>query len=286
MTCKQLICLISLSLLASCSNSIGPMATTEAGFFSSADIELSYALDLPTNREPPYAVIVFGHGSGPDTKDRFADAARRLTQHGIAVLRFDKRGVGQSSGEYRRGYADFNLLSGDLLAAVDFISADQRIHGARIGIMGSSQAGWIMPMVAARTDKLAFAVLRSSPTVTVAEHNFWDTAADDLSLSIDELLQQLDDYQPPESGDFDPIPYLRKMSIPSIWLLGGQDRIIPAPRSAQIVRDIAAQMGHPFTVVMYPDADHGLRPPGSRQRVDYWQDLLPWLDQQLSAPGK
>ncbi len=152
--------------------------------------------------------------------------------------------------------------------------------------MGSSQAGWIIPMVATRTNKLAFAVLRSSPTVTVAQHNFWHTAAKDLSLSIDELSLQIDDYQPPASGDFDPIPYLKKMAIPAIWLLGKQDRIIPAPQSAQIVRDIAAETGNPFTIVMYADADHGLRPPESRDRVDYWQDLLPWLDLQLGAYDK
>ena len=59
--------------------------------------------------------------------------------------------MGDSDGVYQRGFADFELLSGDLIAAVDFVAADSRVDRTRIGLMGSSQAGWILPMVAARS---------------------------------------------------------------------------------------------------------------------------------------
>jgi len=42
--------------------------------------------------------------------------------------------------------------------------------------------------------------------------------------------------------------------------------------------EVADNFGKPFTVVVYPNTKHGLRDVGSGDRIDYWVDLLPWLD--------
>ena len=68
------------------------------------------------------------------------------------------------------------------------------------------------------------------------------------------------------------------MKTPGLWLLGDQDRIIPARESAQIVREVAEEFGRPFTVIIYPNADHSLRDIDTGGRLDYWADLLPWLN--------
>lgn len=262
----------------SCSSSaLGPAVTTEEGFFVSGTTSLSYALDIPETGSPPYPMVVFGHDSGPNTKNENKDWAQRLVETGVAVFRFDKRGVGSSDGEYRRGFADFELLSGDLVAAVDFVSQDARIDPTRIGLLGSSQAGWILPMVATRSPHVAFAILLSGPTVTVAQHNYWDEIADDENLTISQLSAMLAEFQPP-AGDFDPRPFIDEMTVPVLWLLGDQDRIIPARESAQIAREVAEEFGKPFTVIVYPDTGHGLRRVDSGDRIDFWADLLPWLD--------
>ena len=267
---------ICLVVLAGCSSALGPSATTDEGFFFSGTTRLSYALDIPVVGSPPYPLVVFGHDSGPNTKKEFKDSARRLVEDGIAVFRFDKRGVGDSDGVYRRGFADFELLSGDLVAAVDFVLQDSRVEQTRIGLMGSSQAGWIIPMVATRSAHVAFTIIRSGPAVTVAQHNFWDDIADDESLTISQLSAKLAEFQAPE-GDFDPRPFIEGMTAPGLWLLGDRDQIIPARESAQIVRDVAEDSRRPFTVVAYPNGDHGLRDVDSGDRIDYWADLLPWL---------
>ncbi len=85
----------------------------------------------------------------------------------------------------------------------------------------------------------------------------------------------LAEFQRP-AGDFDPRPFIEEMTAPGLWLLGDQDRIIPARESAQIVREVAETFGRPFSVVVYPNAEHGLRDGGDR--IDFWVDLLPWLD--------
>ncbi len=268
---------------AGCSSqsALGPSATTEEGFFTSGTTRLSYALDIPMAGSPPYPLVVFGHDSGPNTKNEFKTSARHLVENEVAVFRFDKRGVGDSDGVYRRGYADFNLLSGDLVAAVDFVMQDSRVDPTRIGMMGSSQAGWIIPMVATRSEHVAFTIIRSGPAVTVGEHNFWDATADDKNLTISQLSALLAEFQRP-AGDFDPRPFIEQMTAPGLWLLGDQDRIIPARESAQIVRDVAEAFGRPFTVIVYPNCGHGLRKVDSPgERVDYWVDLLRWFDENI-----
>ena len=269
----QTVCLV---VLAGCGGTaLGPSATTGEGFFLSGATRLSYALDIPETGSPPYPMVVFGHDSSPEDKNHRKDWARRLVDNGVAVFRFDKRGVGDSGGVYRRGFADFELLSGDLVAAVDFVLQDTRVDPTRIGLMGSSQAGWIIPMVATRSEHVAFTILLSGPAVTVAEHNFWDRIADDENLTISQLSAMLTEFQRP-AGDFDPRPFIEEMTAPGLWLLGDQDRVIPARESAQIVREIAETFGRPFSVVVYPNAEHGLRDGGDR--IDFWVDLLPWLD--------
>ncbi len=85
------------------------------------------------------------------------------------------------------------------------------------------------------------------------------------------------DFQRP-AGDFDPRPFIEGMTAPGLWLLGEQDRIIPARESDQIVREVAEALGRPLSVVVYPNVGHGLRDVGSGDRIDFWGDLLPWLD--------
>ena len=261
-----------LTVLAGCSSSsLGPSATTEEGFFFSGTTRLSYALDIPATSSPPFPLVVFGHDSGANTKNEEKGWARRLVENGVAVFRFDKRGVGDSDGEYRRGFVDLELLSGDLVAAVNFVTQDARVDQSRIGLMGRSQAGWIIPMVATRSEHVAFTILVSGPAVTVGQHNFWDEVADDENLTISQLSAMLGEFELP-SGDFDPRPFIEEMTAAGLWLFGDQDRIIPARESAQIVRHVAEEFGRPFTAVVYPSANHGLR------GVDYWADILPWLD--------
>ncbi len=269
------VCLVA---LAGCSSTVlGPSATTEEGFFFSGPTRLSYALDIPEAGSPPYPMVVFGHDSGPNTKNEDKDWALRLVDNGVAVFRFDKRGVGDSGGVYRRGFADFELLSGDLVAAVDFVFRDTRVDPARIGLMGRSQAGWIIPISATQSEHVAFTIFVSGPAVTNGQHNFWVDIAGDKNLTISQLSAMLTEFQLPD-GTLDPRPFIEEMAAPGLWLFGDQDRTIPARESAQIVRDVAEEFGRPFTAVIYPNANHSLRDVDSGDPIDIWVDLLPWLD--------
>jgi pimeloyl-ACP methyl ester carboxylesterase len=83
--------------------------------------------------------------------------ADHFTRQGIAVLRYDDRGVGGSSGNVVQATtADF---AGDVVAAVDLLRAHREINGAHIGLLGHSEGGIVAPLAALRSDHVSFIVL-------------------------------------------------------------------------------------------------------------------------------
>jgi hypothetical protein len=102
------------------------------------------------------AAVVFLHGSGPEGRWASRFLATRLAERGVAALIWDKRGIGKSSGDWRR--AGIEDLASDGAAAVARLRQEPRIDARRIGIHGHSQGGTLAPMVAARAPGVAFVI--------------------------------------------------------------------------------------------------------------------------------
>ena len=82
--------------------------------------------------------------------------ARFLIRRGVAVLGYDKRGVGGSTGDWNT--ASFDDLAGDAVAAFEYLKTRSDIDRAQIGLLGVSQAGWIMPLAAVRAKDFGFLI--------------------------------------------------------------------------------------------------------------------------------
>lgn len=129
----------------------------------SGDNTLAGSLNLPEGKGPFPAVILL-HGSGPQDRDEtilghkpFLLLADYLTRRGIAVLRYDKRGCGKSSGVYAQSTTkDF---AADAENALAFLSAQPDIDRDRIGLLGHSEGGVVAPMVASDSDAVHFIVM-------------------------------------------------------------------------------------------------------------------------------
>jgi pimeloyl-ACP methyl ester carboxylesterase len=93
--------------------------------------------------------------------------ARFLIRHGIAVLGYDKRGVGGSTGDWNT--ATFEDLAGDAVAAVAYLKTRRDIDASQVGLLGWSQAGWIMPLAAVRANDIAFLISISGAGVPGAD---------------------------------------------------------------------------------------------------------------------
>jgi uncharacterized protein len=142
-------------------------------------------LARPARRGRVPAVVLL-HGSEPGRRD--GGPARRLRERlvprGIAVLSFDKRGVGGSTGRYRE-MPDLREAAGDGLAAVRYLLARADIDRTRIGVLGASQGGWIGPLMAALSPRIAFVVSVSGPGVSPLEQNRHHDGARLLEAGID-----------------------------------------------------------------------------------------------------
>jgi len=134
--------------------------------FSSGDIQLAGTLISPITGEKHPAIILV-HGSGPENREYMLPFARFLIRHGMAVLGYDKRGVGGSTGDWNT--ASFDDLADDVVAAFEYLKTRSDVDSRQIGLLGVSQAGWIMPLAAVRAKDLAFLVSISGAGIPAAE---------------------------------------------------------------------------------------------------------------------
>jgi len=134
---------------------------------------LTGTLTIPEG-EGPFPAMVLVSGSGQQNRDEelmnhrpFWVIADYCARHGVAVLRYDDRGVGGSDGEVKNATSmDFSY---DAEAAFDYLRNRKEINASEVGILGHSEGGIINFMVSARRPEVAFLVSLAGPSVTGIE---------------------------------------------------------------------------------------------------------------------
>lgn len=134
-----------------------------------AGIELAGTLTFPSDAGPWPAVVLIS-GSGPQDRDEtvfghkpFAVLADHLTRRGVAVLRYDDRGVGESGGSFAG--ATSQDFASDARAAVSYLYGRENISSDAVGLVGHSEGGLVAPIVAAGSNRVDFMVLLAAPGV-------------------------------------------------------------------------------------------------------------------------
>ncbi|UOK41713.1 MULTISPECIES: alpha/beta hydrolase family protein [Flavobacterium] len=128
-----------------------------------ANISLAGTLSLP-KKEGNFPVVILITGSGPQNRNEellghkpFLVISDYLTKNGIAVLRYDDRGIGQSKGDFKTATsADFAT---DVESAIAYLKTRKEINKKKIGLMGHSEGGLIAPMIASKSKDVDFIVL-------------------------------------------------------------------------------------------------------------------------------
>jgi uncharacterized protein len=229
--------------------------------FRSGRALLSGTLTLPPGRGR-HPAMAFVHGSGETTRAYLPDLQALLVRNGVAVLAYDKRGIGQSGGTYpgeSPTSETIDVLARDAAAAVRFLAAQPEIDPSHVGLAGHSQAGWILPLAASRDAGVRFLVIFSGPAVTADENDLYQhlTGQGDVPQqpSDEEIDAQVLAAGP---GGVDPVPWIRELRIPALWLYGGRDEHIPARLSVRRLEPIARKPGRDFSIDVYPKANHAL----------------------------
>lgn len=308
----------------------------ESIHFASGNLVLAGTLILPAG-EPRHPAVFLFHGSGRQGRD--LSTARWFAEQGLAALTYDKRGVGESTGDFRAG--PFMDLCDDGLAAVEYLKSRKEIDSKHIGVWGLSQGGWLGPLAASRSADISFVIAVSGPGVSPGEQMLvyyanelrdrgmpevdvreadtlrrdvwhylftgdgyekarrelaeahtkrWFREVNSQQDRLFEPLQKPSELDQPRSAilrfkremTYDPVPALRALRVPALFLFGAEDRLIPVEKSASIIRGVLTQSGHPdFTIQVFDHDDHGLRATmgDARGAVDprYLDTMRKWL---------
>lgn len=235
---------------------------TENITFESDGVKLAGTIYSPNN---PQSAVVIVHGS--DQVPRMTKFAERLAKNNILVLTYDKRGVGESGGVYAGPEVGTNNISVEnlILLAKDASSAVNVINNKRkdlpIGLIGASQAGWIIPIVANENPLVEFMVLLSCPTITTLEQlrfqfytngrtDFWDNHTE--KDAREHIKNDPDKYQFEAT---DPIESLKTLSIPGLWIFGEKDIQIPVKMCIEHLNTLKLE-NKPFEYVLFPSLGH------------------------------
>ncbi len=253
--------LLAIVLLVLAAQCIGAAPRTEEVEFFSRGTRLAGSLVLPAGEVR--AAVVFVHGSGKQARDlrwanRFADA-------GIAALVYDKRGVGKSGGEYEErhsvGEKNLSLLADDALAAVRRLSMHSLVNGKKVGLAGISQAGWIAPLAAQRSDAVEFLVMWSGPVCKVSEEDIYSKYTSDADGHAPPYVEALKarevKYIWPDflGRDIDSGDSLATLSIPGLWIFSDNDASIPVDLSIERLRQLR-RAGHGFDYALFSGLGH------------------------------
>jgi pimeloyl-ACP methyl ester carboxylesterase len=259
--------------------------------FTNKDIQLTGRLLLPTSRSRHPAVILV-HGSGPESRDAILPFARFLVRHGVAVLGYDKRGVGESTGDWNTSSLDD--LADDVLAAFRYLETRSDIDKKQIGLLGISQASAVMPLAVVREPKVAFLISLSSGGVPFAEtdldytrNEMKMTGAPETAINqqvaattlLYDFLRTGEGWEkyagtlPPgtvrkddprweglrKMALYDPTPTLEKLRLPVLAIWGSLDNItMPDKQKPLWEKDLRKSGNRDYSLVVVPKGDHDM----------------------------
>ena len=171
--------------------------------FKSGDLNMRGELTLPQG-EGPFPVVVMVHGSESYSGVDFYHLPYLLAAKGIAGFKFDKRGTGDSDGEYTQ---HFPTLASDVIAGVKTLKGRSDIDAQKINLIGLSQGGWISPLVAKQIAINSY-IVGFGTTVPIPEEDRWGyvkrlqergfgqaeiAKADELNAQLQKIIFEFDE---------------------------------------------------------------------------------------------
>lgn len=218
----------------------------------------------------------------------YLTVAKHLQENGVAVLLPDKRGSEKSGGDWRT--ATFEDLAGDTISAVEFVKSQDHFDYTTIGLVGMSQGGWIAPIVATKSDDVAFVVSMAGAGVTTEEQLYYEEihniqqmgtypfVARLIAPFTTRRIQQMDFWKP--TAGYDPIPYWEQVNVPCFAALGENDTNVPVEESVERFESLESEM----LIKVYPDGGHGITDPMTGEVQDaFLKDLVQFISSSVGT---
>jgi len=235
------------------------METEKVSFLSEGQ-NISGILHLPESEHPPCVIASHGLLSSKDS-EKYTALGERLAREGLAILRFDFRGCGESEGRIEESTVSGRIA--DLGSAIEFVESYLGSE-TRMGLLGSSLGGYISLMKASTEKKIRAVVIWATP------------------FHLNNLKSQKSKEEMPSLGEvfFKDLPKHRLLPLlPKISnclvIHGEEDELVPVDQAWEIFHSL----GSPKEIRVIEGADHRLMNPGHRRRaidlsVDWFKKYL------------
>ena len=237
---------------------------------------------LPADhRDKRLPAVVIGHGSAPSTIDDVGFYTYLAKKLGMAILAYDKRGAGESEGTYEsfcveRSEEWFDILAKDMSEFILWMSKQPEIDPGRIGLLGGSQAGWIMPYAAHKNSKVRFIIIGEGIPLSAGEEAYFSNLTGDGfegSYTISEADDRMKDFDGQKG--FDPNTILMEIDAEILWIFGTQDPVIPVDAS---IRKLRRWKNPKHEIVILENGDHNFMNTQTQVRYDLNEHIRPWLE--------
>jgi dienelactone hydrolase len=281
---------------------------TQPVAFEREGVELEGTLFLPPGKTDPAPGILFAHGSEDEGQRTNFDSLPWVMAHeGFVALAYDKRGTGASTGSWHVG---LDVLARDAIVALGVMRAHERVDGERIGILGTSEGGWMAPLIARMDGKVAFLVALYGGGMTkgdtflhkhqrrFVEAGLTGTELEEALAEKRALVAASRERVEAGTGDgfdlrisYDPAADWKSFDGAVLALMGDADVLQDTPACAAWLRKVLAESKSPdWEVKVFPLTHHGMflaREGGTAEFQElhvshkvpgYWPTLLRWLD--------
>jgi dipeptidyl aminopeptidase/acylaminoacyl peptidase len=234
---------------------------------------------MPKNARGKVPVVVTISGSGPQERDSriatvpgyaiFRDIADTLSRRGIAVLRYDDRGVGESGGRPSAVNGTSADWADDARSVVTMLRARADIDGQRIALVGHSEGGIIAPMVAVSDAQLRAVALLAGPAYAGRRISlFQNRQALDATPALtpaqrDSIMAKvpamLDTVSQPWTKfwlAYDPLPTAQRVKQPVLILQGDSDMQVTPEQADTLATALRRAGNRAVTLKRFPATNH------------------------------
>ena len=310
---------------------VGASFTSEEVTVEAKGFTLAGTLLLPKTGKPPFPAVITITGSGQQTRDEylplpglekyrpFRQIAEALASRGVAVLRVDDRGAGNSKGLETLKVSTSANFADDVRAQVDFLRERRDVDHNRIVLLGHSEGGMIAPMVAASDPKIAGIVLLAGPGKrgdAIIAYQVNQGLEGDAILTeearVKARAEQQEAMRKAIAGDasapesmrspwmryflaYDPLPVIRKVRQPILILQGELDRQVTADQADLLAKAAREAGNRDVTSRVFPGLNHLFLPAKTGSVIEYsslstnvipdvvMKELTDWLGQKLKV---
>ncbi len=219
-----------------------------------------------------FPAVILISGSGQQDRDGaalghrpFLVLADHLTRSGIAVLRYDDRGVGGSTGDFEA--ATSRDFASDALAAVTYLKSRDDVEPGRIGLAGHSEGGLIAPMVAVESTDVSYIVLMAAPGVpgerlAQVQTELIARASGASGEEIAEIVERVWSSMATDAWfryflNYDPAEMIEQVTVPVLAINGERDLQVPHEENLREIEAALQRGGNTrYEIRAFPDLNH------------------------------